>query len=149
MGKEQKESDSEKNELQQGENQKRVSKNSNELSERRTRSLHPVQGGGDLPSDSGASWGYYARTELPFKASGIPYPTKDEVSTGVYQAGTKSFRKYRSVVKIGKLTMYVDPCLFSKLHDKRERNIICYYSGWLQKPGFTGLWRSTTMTRTP
>ncbi len=27
----------------------------------------------------------------------------------------------------------------TKLHEKRRRNIICYYSGWLQKPGIGGV----------
>ena len=34
---------------------------------------------------------------------------------------------------------YIRRSYLRKLHDKRERNIICYYSGWLQKPGFTGV----------
>jgi ClpP class serine protease len=34
---------------------------------------------------------------------------------------------------------YIRRSYLGKLHDKRERNIICYYSGWLQKPGFTGV----------
>ncbi len=34
---------------------------------------------------------------------------------------------------------YVRRSYLKKLHEKRNRNIICYYSGWLQKPGIGGV----------